>query len=452
MRKPYQKPVLTASPDVKVAPPVISKLAIFLISLIVRPYIIFLFGFAKLELHGDSILFDVFRRSLSGKSRSIIAFRHPDGREPQLLSWLFTFKLKSLALKKKIKFDRKPHSIFVYGYEVARWGGPVVRIVMPKMGAIPIHHTKLDSKGMTKILNSITDGCYPLSLAPEGQVSYSQDTVPRLESGAIRIGFQAASALAAKNSGCPLELLPLSVHFRYGSFGEAAMQRLLKKIEKTCGFIKKESKKLSFDTRIKRCRDLILEINENRYGIKIDDSLSFKERLDKVINCALSCSERMLGIKSEGDFFIRLYKVRHICWDKIYLAGIDSFKKTAGVRRSVMDLQAGEAYYIARHQELADFGWYFKEANIQEDCALHNKVEYVQNLWDFANRTMGGALANRVNIHPRKIIIKTAPAIDLGTRLEHYKENKREAVASVSADLEKAFLDCINEVNNSVSG
>jgi len=450
--KLYRKPVVSSSPDVKVPPPRISGFVIFIISLLERPYFFFLFGFTKVVLRGEKIIFDVFRRTLSEESRCIIAFRHPDGREPQLLSSLFLFRLKKLAAKSGVRFARKPHAIFVYGYEVARWGGWVARFFMPNIGAIPIHHTKLDSKGMARIFSAIIDGPYPLALAPEGQVSYSADSVPRLESGTIRIGFQAAGQLAHKSADCKLEILPLSIHFRYGRSGERAMKSLLVKTEKFCGFSQRGEEKLSFKQRLQRCRDYILEVNEERYFKKSDNSISFELRLEKVVNAALETAERMLGIKSEGDYFTRLYKVRHDCWDKIFLPDVDNLEKMPYLKRSVTDLEAGEAWHIARHQELADFGWYFRRPLPDESASLHTKVEYVQNLFDFANRTMGGAIANRVNIHPRKVIIQAGQLIDLSSRLPEFHENKKTAVEKAVSDLEKTYLDCIDEVNRTEQG
>ncbi|MCL1959581.1 MAG: acyltransferase [Spirochaetes bacterium] len=411
---------------------------------------LFLFGFAKIILRGDDILFDSFKRALAGKSRCIIAFRHPDGREPQLLAWFFLFKLKALAAKKGVKFARNPHAIFVYGYEVARWGGSFARFFLPNIGAIPIHHTKMDSKGMTKIYKAITDGPYPLALAPEGQVSYSTDTIPRLETGVIRISLQAAYQLSQipveKEQNCHVEILPVSIHFRYDSFGKSAMNRLLKKVEKTCGF-SSNAKRLNFQERLKRCRDYILEKNEIRYNIKKDESLSFEKRLENVTNSALETAERMLGIKAEGDFFMRLYKVRHNCWDRIFLPGIDSLDSMTEIERSIIDLGAGEAWHIARHQELADFSWYFHHPVPAEETALHIKVEYVQNLWDFANRTMGGAFKDRLNIQTRKVIIQTGAPLNISSRLSSYSENKKSTVNELVSELEKAYLDCIKEVN-----
>jgi len=445
--KPYKKPVINAFADVNVPEPKISKLIIFIVTVLSKTYLFILFGFAKIILRSDDILIETFKSALEKKSRVIIAFRHPDGREPQLLTWFFLFRLKKLAARKKIKFPVRPHAIFVYGYEVARWAGAVARYIMPNIGALPIHHTKLDSKGMNRLYSAIINGPYPLALAPEGQVSYSTDSVPRLETGIIRIGFQAADKLAEKNEDSPVLILPLSIHFRYGKHEISEMEKLLKKTEKICGLYNKENKKLSLSQRLGRCREYILKINEKRYGINIDESLSFEERLEKVVNAALFTAEKMLGIKSEGDFFSRLYKVRHECWDRIFVPEIKNLEKIDPVKRSVMDLKAGEAWHIARHQELADFGWYFYHCIPDDISALHKKIEYVQNLWDFANRTMGGALSSRVNIKPAKVIIKATPVINLSESLSQYKTERKKTIAEEISKLEKAYLDCIDEIN-----
>jgi hypothetical protein len=337
--------------------------------------------------------------------------------------------------------------VFLYGYEVVRWGGWPARYVMPNLGAMPIHHSKIDSSGINRIYKTIIEGDYPLALAPEGQVSYTTDSVPRLESGTVRIGFQTAQQLAGKNKDCPVEILPVSIHFRFGILGRISMNRLLKKTEKYCGFSGKNKDYIPFTERLRRCRDRILEINENRYNIKSDSSLPFEERLEQVVNAALETAERLLDIKGEGDFFSRLYKVRQACWDRIYLPGIDSFENLSFIERNTLDLKAGEAWYIARHQELADFGWYFRCPVPPDDAPLHSRIEYVQNLWDFANRTMGGAISSRKSIFLRKVIIQAAPVINLSERLPDYKKDKKAAIAASISDLEKAYLDCINEVN-----
>ena len=131
MNKSYIKPIFKVYPDVKIPEPKVSKMAIFIVKVLGRAYLFLLFGFTKIFLRGDKILVDSFKRALSNESRCLIAFRHPDGREPQLLSWFFLFRLKSIAAKNKVKFPRRPYAVFIYGYEVVRWGGSLFDIFYP---------------------------------------------------------------------------------------------------------------------------------------------------------------------------------------------------------------------------------------------------------------------------------------------------------------------------------
>jgi hypothetical protein len=454
MYKLYKKPIVKVSPDINVPEPKVSGFVVFLIRLLGRIYLFLYFGVANIVLRKDKILFDAFKRALAGESRCIIAFRHPNGGEPQTLTWFFLFRLRALAARKGVRFNRWPHAVFVYGYEVMRWGGWVARFVMPNVGAMPVYHSKMDVKVMNRIYRYMLNGPYPIALAPEGQVTYNADSVPRLEPGAIRIGMHAAQHFAEKNVNCSVEILPLSIHFRFGSWGKITIERLIRHIEKYCGSLSGAGK-LPVEERLRRCRDYVLELNEGRYKIKSGASLSFEERIEKVANAALETAERMLGIKSEGDFFFRLYKVRQICWDKIFLPGVNSLKDMARVKRSMKDIEAGEAWYIARHQELADFCWFFKSPIPTEKTPLHNMIEYVQNLWDFTNRTMGGAIKNRISIFPRKVIIHSAPVINMSERLCEYKKDKKDKKAvidSILSELKKAYLDSIDDMNSTEKG
>ena len=445
MRRPFKKPILKAFPKIKVHEPKISLLVILICRLFGRLYLFIFYGIAYLTMKEDRHLFDAFKRALEGKSRCIIAFRHPNGGEPQLLTWFFLFKLRMRAARNKVHFCRWPHAVFVYGYEVARWGGWVARFIMPNIGAMPIHHSKVDSAGIARIYKAIIDGPYPVALAPEGQVSYTTDSVPRLEPGVIRMGFNAAERLEDKGINCPVEILPVSVQFRFGSWGSFTMELLQKKIERFCGITSKNRKKIPLEERLRQCRDFILEVNEKRYQLRSDTSLTFEERLDKVINVALEKAESMIGIKSEGDFFARMYKVRQCFWDKVFLPELESLDNKSYIERCVMDLQAGEAWYIQRHLELVDFGWYFRIPIPSMDCSDHKKVEYIQNLYDFASRTMGGALLNRISIFPRKVVIQAAPVINLSERLPLYRNDKKGAVADAMTDLKNAYISSIKE-------
>jgi hypothetical protein len=296
---------------------------------------------------------------------------------------------------------------------------------------------------MARIYKAILEGPWPLALAPEGQVSYTAGAVPRLEPGVIRIGFGAAEKLAkAPGNPVPVEILPVSFQFRFSARRESSMERLLGRIEQYSGIPRQEAGKRNFCERLRICREHILEVNERRYGLKPAGALSFEERLGLVIAAALEAAERILGQKSGGDLFTRMYHLRQICWDRLILPGMESLDHLSRVRRGALDLAAGEAWYAGRHLELVDFSLYFRRPLPEEAAPLHQKIEYVQNLWDFASRTMGGAFTGRKRVCPRKVIILAAPPINLSERLSDYKNDRKSAIGAAMADLMKAYLDC----------
>jgi len=449
MFNPFKTPVVKARTDIKLRKPKMSRFVIFLLNWLGRLYLFLFYGIARICLRGEMDLFHAFKRALAGESRCIIAFRHPNGGEPSLLAWFFLFRLRFLAAMHGVRFSRKAHAIFVYGYDVARWGGWVARFVLPRIGGMPIHHSKIDREGMSRIYDALVNGPYPVAISPEGQVSYSIETVPRLEQGAIRIGFHAAERLNDINSNIPLEILPITIHFRFGSWGRITMELLIRRIEKyTSAGKSREKRKLGFPERMSIARDHVLEVNEKRYQIKTDKSLSCEERLDAIMNAAMQTAESILGVKTEGDFFSRVYTLFQTCWDRIVIPGVDTFRDKTGIERGSADLLAGEAWYASRHVELVNLVWYIKKSEIPtESTPLHQKVEYVQNLWDLISRSVGGAYAERISILPRRVIIQSGLPINLSTRLRDYKNDRKAAVQTALDDLEKAYLDCIDKVN-----
>jgi hypothetical protein len=425
---------------------------------------------------------------LSGKSRLIIAFRHSYGLEPQVLMYYIMKMLAPAARKVGVHFSRPPHTIFVYGYEVPRWSGGIVRWVLPRVGALSIHHAKMDREGMERIISAIMAGPYPVALAPEGQVSYSSDAVPRLEPGTVRIGFMAADRLArgpaVGQSAVPVEILPLSVHCRYGKGGEKAMRRLLARVERICGIPVGNSDggvvnaPSALRMRMTAVREAILAANECRYGLAgealppprkgagddasghpaaegiADEDARFRERLSAVINAALLAAERIMGGPAQAapadddELFARMYTLRQTYWDSLIIPELKSFEGVSPLEAALKDLRVGEAWHAERHLEIVDFSWYFRIPVPSDDAPLHQKIEYIQNLWDFANRTMGGAFSNRVNIWPKREILQPGRVISLTDRLPDYHQNKRAAIDGTMKDLNEAFLQCVKDVNN----
>jgi hypothetical protein len=444
--KQYVKPVTRASPNIKVSGDAgfeknkrISRLSMLAIRILSGPYVSLFIGNARVALENGDRLFSAFERALSGKSRLIIAFAHPYGQEPQVLMRFVLFKLRRAAKKAGFSFALRPVVRFVHGYEVLRWGGPAARLMLPRIGGLPVYHAKVDSASMERIYKTLEDGPFPIAIAPEGTVSYFSRTASQLEQGAVRIGFAAAKRLSAAfgEDAPPVEILPLGVRYEFGENTGRAMFRLLDKTEKLLGL---QNIGAGLEGRLERCRDFLLRKNEECYELESEGGL--EERVARLMEAALDRAERILGVKhTEGERSARFHRLRQIYWDRIYLPDRASFKGFSRLERGVADLRAGEAWYADRHLELVDFLWRLPtEPKLLETSPLYVQVEHVQNVWDLANRTMGGTFGDRVNVVPRRVVWMPAKPINLSESLPAYKADKRATVQAVMERLSSEFV------------
>jgi 1-acyl-sn-glycerol-3-phosphate acyltransferase len=447
MRKPFYKPNAQAFPDITLPAPFLSKTALLFLTLFARIYLRIFSGLTSITLRQADRLIESFNRTLSGKTSTILAFRHPYGDEPQLLSCLAICLLTKIAKRSGVRFPIKSHIAFVHGYEVPRWSGSFVRWLLPRILSMPIYHAKMDSTGMARIYRAIEQGPYPVGIAPEGQVSYNSELVQRLEQGVIRMGFQCAVNLDRDEHAKNVEILPVSIHYRYGKKAQAQLEKMMRKIERITHSI--QAKNLSIFQRFEVTRDHLLKINEAFYKIPVNPDHTFLERKERVMAEALHRAETILGInKPDEDTIIRVYHIRQIYWDRIYLPGKlkNDLSKMPLVEKALADRLAGEAWYASRHMELVDILFYFEETIPSEDAPFHLRVEYAQNLWDFASRTMGGNFTHRLNVYPKKAIIYTGEAIDLTKKLPEYRERRKETITATLQELRDNFLQCIEEV------
>jgi 1-acyl-sn-glycerol-3-phosphate acyltransferase len=457
MKKPFAIPVSRARPAITTAEPRIVPWFVSLARFAARFYLAGFVGSARIypDENAAAHFMPAMERALSRKTRCIVAFRHQNGWEPQVLMWFTLYRLTKFAGKRGFRFSLRPRILFVHGYELFRWGGPLLRFALPRFGAMPIHHAKLDSAGLKRIYRSLREGPYPLAIAPEGQVSYTLAEEPRMEPGTVRIALTIAEQLLTRvgtdgariaRENCPaVEILPVTLYPEYGGKALLAAERLLRRVERICG-IKDPANPGGFDVsrpdlsrlsgRFLRCREIILALNEKRYGLDRKDAMregEFSARLDAVIEAALQKAAAILCInRLPGDTINRLYVIRQICWDRIFPENTD-LRALPVLERAFLDLRAGEAWYAARHMEVADFSFYFHRPPGESPASI---VEYAQNLYDFANRTMGGIYGTRKNIAPAAVRISAAPPVNLtemlsagtdGITMEHRRSVSAEA-------------------------
>ncbi|HWR11290.1 MAG TPA: hypothetical protein VN445_05690 [Rectinemataceae bacterium] len=453
-----------ASHNVKNIAPIGGARAIqFLTKPLVRPGVIAFFrlispfylrallGFRSVDLRHAERFVNAYKDFYDKKTRLIIAFRHPYGDEAQLMAYVIGKMIGVEAKKRGIVLARKPHAYFVHGYEVPLWAGAFERWLLPRVGAIPIYHTKFDTGSIKQIRSLMKDGDHPLALAPEGQVSYSSDLLPRLESGTSRICAWCAADLARESRQENVVILPISIHHRWGADSAGDLDCLIETIEKECGIA--SPTKASRFCRLSAAAEAILATAEDHYArfyaapLPRPGNPSRDERLRDLCEAALSTAEQAFHLRPDGDTIRRVYKIRQAGWDRIFREDIPDPEALPGLRKALADRVAGEAWYVSRHMELVDLAFYLDFERLKEDDPLERFIETAQNYYDFLSRLKGGNITNRIGIKGKEAIVIAGESISATERLSAFGHNRKAAIESLDEDLKREFIRCIEEIS-----
>ncbi len=447
----YRKPLGTSSPSLPVLR-VLRAISPVYLKLVLR--------FSSIELRGinpqdPNTLISKWKDFQDGKTRLILAFRHPYGDEPQVFSYLFDVLLKPQARRSGVFLHGNPHARFIHGYEVALWGGSFIRWLLPRIGAVPVYHVKADVSGIKNIRKIIRTGPYPIAIAPEGQVSYRSETLPRLETGSAQLGFWCAEELEKERREEGVCILPLSIHHRFDPCDEKKVSKMIRIMEKACGINTRSLTELSLPVRLASLDEKALTMAEDfyfrTYGKRVQTG-SRDERWDALRKIALAEGERALGITShpQADEIQRVYRLRQECWDRIY--SLEPGTKIGALERSLADRRAGEAWFAMRHMEFADISYYLDSAYMDSSSgtplSFDRIVETAINLQDLISRFAGGNISHRMNVLRRKAVIIAGNAIDVRGKLAAYRENRKQAVEDVTAEMKSAFLECTAALQN----
>ena len=227
--------IARARPRPKLAPPSIDRAAMGLVTALGPAYARFALKLASLRFIGGERFVEAVRGFYDGASRLIIAFRHPYGDEPQVFMYAMHRGLPREAKRLGMPLGCRPHCSFLHGYEVPLWSGPLVRWILPRIGAMPVYHVRADGAGLRRIRDALRLGEHPIALAPEGQVSYRSESLPRLERGALQLGFWCAEELETAGRSERVLILPVSVHSRCVESDLGILEALARDLEYRVG-------------------------------------------------------------------------------------------------------------------------------------------------------------------------------------------------------------------------
>jgi hypothetical protein len=406
--------------------------------------------FRKVTLLHPERLVEAYRDFTSKKQRLIVAFRHGYGDDPQLMILVMHRALPKAARRLGKPIGSFTHAHFIHGVEVPMWSGKAIGWLLPRVGAVPVDHTRMDSKGLNRIRKCVSEGPFPTALAPEGHVTYGSERIVELETGTARFGFWCAEDLA-KKGGETTEVasLPLSTHYRYGRGIERKLSVFIAAMETECGIEPPKrpgaAEYRSLSSIASRLRSLGASILDHLSALYAEIGREpVPAGRDALLEASLRAAERILCLTpEEGDKpMARLYRIRSAGWDRIFR---DDLSRMTPLRAVMAGRETAEAWYAMRHMETVEMLTYVDLSSVADGLSANRYVEIANNFYDVIERIKGGTLKNRANAFDKYAVVVPAEPIMIGDYLDLWKSDRKAALEKVTDDMRTRFDSCVDE-------
>lgn len=450
----------------------------------------------RLDLENEERAVEQYRSAAAGKTRFLVAFRHPGDNDPQLAYLVLNSRINK-ALK-KAGIPAHQGAIFLASTEIPLWGGPVVTFALKNAGTIPVSHGALSKSTMDTIMSSIMDSPVPVAIAPEGQVTYYSHVMPDFDQGTAQIGLWAQGRLddRAKKAGTEsvaVNILPMGVIYRFPEETWARLDGCTRDCENMLGYsgeiplaLRKAAKKKGhvdadsiqarelcshfrgrFAELWSRIADAAVSFYTTAYGydeakalagagsvqagvgsVQADNSVpsagspigpgtpaNTELRFKLLCGFAMDRAEQYYGVAAKGTLRDRVMFLRAHSMDLAFPPAPEGRERT-WMEQKLAERGAGDAYWLHRHQELVDLSWYMNAHTVCENETFDRLAETAQNLTDLAQRLVGGSFGSRRRFFKKAVTVRFGTPIPVS---ESLALGRREAMGAISKRIREGF-------------
>ena len=410
-----------------------------------------------------------YQQFQAGQVRLILAFRHPSVNDPFCLGHLCWQLLPQAARSLNIPLKAPTHAHFIYDRGIPLWAGSFVGWLYSRLGGTPIQRGKLDLPGLRSARQLLTDGAYPLAAAPEGATNGHNEIISPLEPGIAQLGFWAVEDLQKAQRSEQVLILPVGIQYFYLNAPWPKIEALLTSLEKDCGLIPDSKHSLEQDQlyqRLYRLGDVILgemetfyrrfyhqdlpdqaalekSLTENLASVQNQENQLLGLRLQNLLQVALKVAEQYFKLTPKGSLPDRCRRLEQAGWDYIYRTELKDGQTLPPMQQGLADVVAEEANLRLWHMRLVETfvavtGYYVKEKPTVERFA-----DTLLLLWDVVARIKGNDNFFRPALGKQRAQLTIAEPISVTDRFPAYQENRRQAVAALTQDLETALTQLI---------
>lgn len=402
-------------------------------------------------------LVQLYEEFNQGKTRFLLAFRHPATADPLCLSYVLWHILPKVAKKQGIKLKSPTHTHFMYDRGIPLWAGSATGWLLPKLGATSIMRGKLDREGLKSARNLITNGRFPLAAAPEGATNGHNEIVSPLEPGLAQICFWCLEDLKKENRSEKVVILPIGIQYQYIDQPWTQLTAVLSQLEQDLAIENNTTSEIKIDKpndafnghkdlylRLLRVGEKLLVSMEEFYTQFYDRSLpeipdyddpneKISARLGALLELALQVAEKHFQISSKGSLIDRCRRLEQAGWNRIYREDYDNLSP---VQHGLANWLASEADLYMKHMRIVENFSAVTGKYVKENPSAERFAETVMLIARLINMIKGETKDDVPILGKKRVNISVGEPLSVSDKWDDYKKNRRQAVESLTQDLQ----------------
>ena len=412
----------------------------------------------EVKIDNPSELIELYSKFQQGKTRFMMAFRHPTVSDPPCIAQLLWNQLPEIAQKQGVKLESPIHAHFIYDRGIPLWAGSKVGWVISKLGGTPIRRGALDKVGLRSIRNIFVNGRFPMAAAPEGATNGHNEVVSPIEPGIAQFGFWCQEDLIKAGRTETVAIAPLGVRYFYQTAPWQYLEQLLSDLEVDSGFKQTpadtvglvngiaptKAQEADLYQRMYALSEYLLSLMEEFYSKFYQQKIATESgelsaRLPALLDAALKVAEQSFGIQPNGNISDRCRRVEQAAWNRIYRDDIDELEELAPAIRGLADLVASEAELRLWHMRLVEnfvsvTGYY-----VAEKYTVERLADTVLLLWKMVVKLKGESNLKPPYLGKKWVQLTAMPSLYIADYWEQYQKKRRQGVTILTQDLQRAL-------------
>lgn len=479
-------PLTRAQPPLEFIPPNLNLCVLRTVQTLLPAWLKFRTSLTEIQAERVEILAKLYHQFQSGNGRFLLAFRHPNPEDSFSLAYLLWQCVPQVARQQGIPLKHPVHAHFIYDRGIPLWAGSTVGWLYSKLGGTPIQRGKVDRLGLKSVRDLFANATFPIAAAPEGANNGHNEVVSPLEPGIPQFGFWCVEDLRKADRAEPVYIVPLGIQYHYVNPPWQAIKTLLSQLEADSGIADTQPQPtltpmaamaaarladeqaiagLPADEltglyqRLFRLGEHLLTLMEKFYAeyyhrpippatestdTTLQDPHSvLSQRLQTLLAHALDVAEQYFGLSPKGSFIDRCRRLEQAGWDWIYRTDLKQPEQLSPVERGLADRVAEEASLRMWHMRIVETFVAVTGRYVLEKPSADRFAETLLLLRDMIMRLKGENPFPRPALGKQRVQMTVGNPLCVSDRWEDYRANRRQAIATLTQDLQAALEDMI---------